>query len=147
VLSFRSSHSTRDSLCSHLMVSNLSQMRMPAECMNRAWIIFSGTICIQGIGSPLGILLAVISTSMFGMTVWCYTTACFTDPGCPANSVNQDNTLGYSTLPQHANNPPTFTSVTVKDDGQERYCQKCRCKKPDRTHHCRSCGRCILSMR
>lgn len=35
---------------------------------------------------------------------------------------------------------------TVKRDGKMRYCQKCKFEKPDRTHHCSSCNRCILKM-
>ncbi|XP_022902148.1 palmitoyltransferase ZDHHC2 isoform X2 [Onthophagus taurus] len=30
--------------------------------------------------------------------------------------------------------------------GSVRYCEKCRLVKPDRTHHCSVCGRCILKM-
>ncbi|KAI1319771.1 palmitoyltransferase for Vac8p [Mortierella claussenii] len=35
---------------------------------------------------------------------------------------------------------------TVKRDGKMRYCQKCHFEKPDRTHHCSSCKRCVLKM-
>lgn len=31
-------------------------------------------------------------------------------------------------------------------DGRARYCQKCNYAKPDRTHHCSICRRCILKM-
>lgn len=37
-------------------------------------------------------------------------------------------------------------TVEAKYDGTARYCQKCQCYKPDRTHHCRHCGYCILRM-
>ncbi|KAJ1952001.1 palmitoyltransferase for Vac8p [Dipsacomyces acuminosporus] len=37
-------------------------------------------------------------------------------------------------------------SITVKDNGQPRFCLKCNAPKPDRTHHCSICGRCILKM-
>jgi hypothetical protein len=37
-------------------------------------------------------------------------------------------------------------AVTVKSDGQERFCKKCQCRKPDRTHHCSSCRTCVLKM-
>ncbi|KAI9590826.1 DHHC palmitoyltransferase-domain-containing protein [Syncephalis fuscata] len=36
--------------------------------------------------------------------------------------------------------------VTVKEDGQRRFCRKCKVEKPDRTHHCSVCGECILKM-
>ncbi|CEP14556.1 hypothetical protein [Parasitella parasitica] len=36
--------------------------------------------------------------------------------------------------------------ITVKRDGNKRYCQKCRLEKFDRTHHCRQCKKCVLKM-
>eukprot|EP00301_Raphidiophrys_heterophryoidea_P023314 c7234_g1_i1.p1 GENE.c7234_g1_i1~~c7234_g1_i1.p1 ORF type:complete len:283 (+),score=80.70 c7234_g1_i1:91-939(+) len=37
-------------------------------------------------------------------------------------------------------------TVEQKSDGTRRYCNKCQLYKPDRTHHCRVCGRCNLKM-
>lgn len=42
--------------------------------------------------------------------------------------------------------PQVFNNVTAKDNGEMRFCSKCNCWKPDRTHHCSSCKRCILRM-
>lgn len=45
--------------------------------------------------------------------------------------------------------PPDFLSrrsVTLKRDGRFRLCRTCRVWKPDRTHHCSSCNRCVLKM-
>lgn len=42
--------------------------------------------------------------------------------------------------------PAVFNNVTAKDNGEMRFCSKCNCWKPDRTHHCRSCKKCILRM-
>ncbi|KAI6787790.1 zf-DHHC-domain-containing protein [Hortaea werneckii] len=39
-----------------------------------------------------------------------------------------------------------MTMVTAKASGQPRFCKKCACVKPDRTHHCSSCGQCVLKM-
>ncbi len=39
-----------------------------------------------------------------------------------------------------------LNSIMAKDNGKPRYCHKCRCWKPDRTHHCSSCGKCVLLM-
>lgn len=36
--------------------------------------------------------------------------------------------------------------ITVKRDGNKRYCQKCKLEKFDRTHHCRQCKKCVLKM-
>jgi DHHC palmitoyltransferase len=54
---------------------------------------------------------------------------------------SEDN--GYSYLPQYN---PTHTTLQVKNDGRARFCQKCSYAKPDRTHHCSICRRCILKM-
>lgn len=71
---------------------------------------------------------------------WSYTTAVFTKPG---STTNQD---GYGLLPTSHSHPPA-SSLTVKSsNGQMRYCKKCQARKPDRTHHCSSCGRCVLKM-
>jgi len=72
------------------------------------------------------------------MLNWSYTTAVFTDPGSTTN--NQ----GYSTLPTHA--PANPASVTVKANGEMRFCKKCQARKPDRAHHCSTCRRCVLKM-
>lgn len=36
--------------------------------------------------------------------------------------------------------------VERKLDGRTRFCKKCNCYKPDRTHHCRKLGTCVLQM-
>lgn len=36
--------------------------------------------------------------------------------------------------------------VQVKSDGRPRNCRKCGVWKPDRAHHCSSCGHCVLKM-
>lgn len=37
-------------------------------------------------------------------------------------------------------------AVMVKNSGGYRLCSKCNVWKPDRCHHCSSCGRCVLKM-
>merc|ERR1719178_550177 len=36
--------------------------------------------------------------------------------------------------------------IEKKLDGSGRWCRKCIKVKPDRTHHCRVCNRCVLKM-
>lgn len=36
--------------------------------------------------------------------------------------------------------------LQVKNTGEKRWCNKCNCEKPDRAHHCSSCGICVLRM-
>ncbi|PVI05269.1 palmitoyltransferas-like protein PFA3 [Periconia macrospinosa] len=85
--------------------------------------------------SSLGIFLYL-------MLNWSYTTAVFTDPGSPLNLNN-----GYTHLPMQEEGGPQYTSFTVKTStGDLRYCKKCQTKKPDRSHHCSTCKRCVLKM-
>lgn len=36
--------------------------------------------------------------------------------------------------------------LQVKNSGGRRWCNKCACEKPDRAHHCSTCGVCVLRM-
>jgi len=94
------------------------------------------------LASTVGILLYLLANAS-------YTIAVFTDPGSPLNSPSISNSTGYSSLPTHepTQQPnPTYTSLTAKSSGKPRYCKKCQCLKPDRSHHCSTCGRCVLKM-
>lgn len=44
---------------------------------------------------------------------------------------------------------PTYDSGTLqaKENGKPRFCRKCNVPKPDRAHHCSTCGFCILKVR
>ncbi|EMD90620.1 hypothetical protein COCC4DRAFT_186615 [Bipolaris maydis ATCC 48331] len=76
------------------------------------------------------------------MLNWSYTTAVFTDPGSPLNIKD-----GYSHLPSQEGGDMHYTSFTVKaSTGELRFCNKCQTKKPDRSHHCSTCKRCVLKM-
>ncbi|XP_071088527.1 palmitoyltransferase ZDHHC20-B-like isoform X3 [Haliotis cracherodii] len=46
-------------------------------------------------------------------------------------------------LKQFARNLPILNRTM---SGCPRYCEKCRCIKPDRCHHCSVCSRCVLKM-
>ncbi|GFF83693.1 DHHC zinc finger membrane protein [Aspergillus udagawae] len=85
--------------------------------------------------SILGILLYICLNAS-------YTVAVFTDPGSPLTTgVGRHQ---YSALP--VTELPEFTAYTVSSTGGSRYCKKCQCPKPDRTHHCSTCKRCVLKM-
>ncbi|CAK7269688.1 palmitoyltransferase for Vac8p [Sporothrix epigloea] len=104
---------------------------------------FAGPWC-----APVGIVLYV-------MMMWSYTAAVFTTPGSTTND------QGYSTVPTNNGSPfngladhqaaslasaAAASSLTVKSNGEIRYCKKCQARKPDRAHHCSTCRRCILKM-
>lgn len=93
--------------------------------------------CVAGTLSSLtGIILYILLN-------WAYTTAVFTDPGFP---LGPNTSSGYSSLPTTEPVHHDATSFTVKSTGESRYCKKCKARKPDRAHHCSTCGRCVLKM-
>ncbi|KAH8881640.1 palmitoyltransferase PFA3 [Thozetella sp. PMI_491] len=89
---------------------------------------------VTWLGPPAG----VVGFALFLLLNWSYTVAVFTPPGSTTN----DN--GYATLPTHT--PAPVSSLTVKANGEIRFCKKCQARKPDRAHHCSTCRRCVLKM-
>lgn len=84
-----------------------------------------------------------------------YTIAVFTDPGSPSDprsdAAGRRKGGGYEGLPTYEDDeepeiPQGMSTVTAKQSGKPRYCKKCRCVKPDRSHHCSTCGKCVLKM-
>jgi len=88
---------------------------------------------ISGSGS------SVLGVALYILLNWSYTTAVFTSPGTTTSS------MGYSSLPTHAT-PNTPAGLTVKANGEMRFCKKCQARKPDRAHHCSTCRTCVLKM-
>lgn len=102
-------------------------------------------------------------TSLLGVILYLllnvsYTVAVFTDPGSPLNGPAATSGGGrggkYSILPTSEPSydvngnalPGDVQTVTVSSSGDARYCKKCQTPKPDRTHHCSTCKRCVLKM-
>ena len=78
-----------------------------------------------------------------------YTVAVFTDPGSPLKARKDDSKGGkYSVLPtsEPSAGMRSLDTITVSSTGGARYCKKCQVPKPDRTHHCSTCKRCVLKM-
>ena len=94
-----------------------------------------------------GTLLLLSSLILYGLLNWCYTVAVFTDPGSPVTPISGPSFSrhNYSHLPT-VEPPRDSDSITVKSTGGQRFCKKCQTKKPDRAHHCSTCGRCVLKM-
>ena len=93
--------------------------------------------------------LSLLGVLMYIMLNTSYTVAVFTDPGSPLKSSKKDTRGGkYSVLPT---TEPTIDMrdvdmITVSSTGGARYCKKCQVPKPDRTHHCSTCKRCVFKM-
>jgi palmitoyltransferase ZDHHC2/15/20 len=99
-------------------------------------------MCLSYADSKIkGYLYLFLGAALYLLLNWSYTTCAFTDPGSPLNSPDEGPRQQYSHLPTHEP-----TSLTVKSDGSVRFCKKCQCRKPDRAHHCSTCGRCVLKM-
>lgn len=89
----------------------------------------------------LGLLSSSAAIVLYILLNWSYSVAVFTDPGSPSKPVAAS---GYAYLPTQELS--SRENLTVKSTGQARFCKKCQAPKPDRTHHCSACGRCVLKM-
>lgn len=110
------------------------------------WAIWveAGLGLSTGLNGWTSTISSVVGIILYLLLNWSYTTAVFTDPGSPLKSSDKS---GYSHLPTHE--PSTHRdapSFTVKSTGESRFCKKCKARKPDRAHHCSTCGRCVLKM-
>lgn len=92
--------------------------------------------------SSAGTVLLLLVTGLYLLLNWSYTVCAFTDPGSPLHPPTRGT---YSELPT-AEPSEAWSSITVKSGGGHRFCKKCQAKKPDRTHHCSTCRRCVLKM-
>ncbi|XP_044765045.1 palmitoyltransferase ZDHHC2 [Coccinella septempunctata] len=93
-----------------------------------------------------------ISLAMF---LWAYWQTVFTDIGrvpqkyripdvCHEQLLRAESAEEqHNILEEYSKNLP---NVNVNINGAVRYCDKCRCIKPDRAHHCSVCGECVLKM-
>lgn len=123
-------------------------------------------VCFYSAQTSLAVYLkAGLVTFLYAMLNISYTIAVFTSPGSPLDPRHDAGSEGfgkkksgggaaYAGIPTYEQDideesaaphgPMTF--VTAKSTGQPRYCKKCHSVKPDRAHHCSSCGRCVLKM-
>ena len=67
------------------------------------------------------------------------------DQPLPATSSNSTRHIGSSGETSRLLRDQ-ISMVMAKRNGQPRFCRKCSKPKPDRTHHCSMCGRCIIRL-
>ena len=76
--------------------------------------------------------------------------AVFTDPGLPSKAHEErfrnNSKMIIPTTEHPRGNGHRYTAFTVNSAGGSRFCRKCNFPKPDRTHHCSTCKRCVLKM-
>jgi len=97
------------------------------------WALYT-CICIcvipwMGLTS-MGVGNIFLFTFFMSMLCRCYYKACKTDPGKPPKEYV----------------PDTEMALVDEYERTNRYCNKCGCHKPPRTHHCSLCNRCVLRM-
>ncbi|KAH9255057.1 hypothetical protein BASA81_006816 [Batrachochytrium salamandrivorans] len=90
----------------------------------------------------------VITSFMFAMFLINFSLTVVTDPGrvpkaFPWDPNQSDPTAQEFFIPTSSQG---LRGVERKLDGRTRFCKKCNCYKPDRTHHCRKLGTCVLQM-
>ncbi|KAJ2357028.1 Palmitoyltransferase zdhhc15 [Coemansia erecta] len=64
------------------------------------------------------------------------------DSDIDIDSSDEESTLTSAQLQQ----TQLIHTMTVKHNGQPRFCLKCNAPKPDRAHHCSTCNVCVLKM-
>lgn len=109
-------------------------------------------------------LTAALGVALYLLANTSYTIAVFTTPGSTLDPRQDWRDRGlltpkrtsYSSLPttEHddddrdaPHSTHSIPTLTAKSStGKPRFCKKCHTTKPDRSHHCSTCGRCVLKM-
>ncbi|CAK9438957.1 uncharacterized protein LODBEIA_P31810 [Lodderomyces beijingensis] len=96
----------------------------------------------------------IATNSLYLLCIYTYFKIIYVGPGSPLDypqlkirNLNAENPYNKHLPLSEA--PPEFMTIhTRKFGGNQgfRFCTKCDCWKPDRTHHCSSSGKCILKM-
>ncbi|GAA99658.1 uncharacterized protein L969DRAFT_94107 [Mixia osmundae IAM 14324] len=90
----------------------------------------------------------IIFCTLWFLAVFSLVKVCKLGPGFVRESDHSSTVAdeeSYSLVPKDALEDRE-TQRMAKADGSRRYCRKCRLHKPDRAHHCRITGACILKM-
>lgn len=97
---------------------------------------------LRGLGSPILFTTHLLVTYTLTSMAFCSLIVCIArDPGpvtldeAAAAAGDEDMELTEALMP-----PPEYTTNGT------RWCRKCWAPKPERTHHCSICGRCVLKM-
>lgn len=101
----------------------------------------------------------VMTMLLAGMLAWSFISAALTDPGrvprrWPWDPKMADPTPNMEGMFEEASGSSRSQLLSVtrtrglerKRDGRTRFCKKCNVYKPDRAHHCKKLGRCVLEM-
>ena len=95
--------------------------------LNTASLVFpNNSILFAAENDPIAFALLSVFHIFFFLLLWSFCQSMLTDPG----------------------QVPTFWGFHLGDaeSKRRRYCLMCNIFKPERCHHCSSCGRCVLNM-
>eukprot|EP00928_Gymnodinium_smaydae_P080183 TRINITY_DN63932_c0_g1_i1.p1 TRINITY_DN63932_c0_g1~~TRINITY_DN63932_c0_g1_i1.p1 ORF type:complete len:326 (-),score=48.51 TRINITY_DN63932_c0_g1_i1:16-993(-) len=101
----------------------------PEEC-------FSATGPFRDMVGCRAVWQAFISQSLTMMYMICYVRSILVAPGTVSDPKWRMGTAS----------PPPVEAFEFKGSGRRRFCKWCYVYKPDRCHHCRLCGTCVLKM-
>jgi len=96
----------------------------------------------------LGTLLLALFHFIYANVLINYAVLVLADPGGVPDDwrADPDDVTEMQRRPQTTDFVHSHLMRERTYDGLLRYCQKCRAYKPDRTHHCSVCRRCITRM-
>lgn len=142
-----------------------------AACAMIGTLIYLWWVYVFRTGSPMAFKIAV--SILITLTLWSYVACAFTDPGTPQCQEWQDwektsGKNGADTEKAKAKKPApkkdeelTEEEKKARDEeekkkreekkvwakaGEVTYCDKCERFRPERAHHCKRCGVCVLRM-
>jgi len=123
-----------------------------------AWSYFAYVIemCFNMVESmPKKIVYLVLYHIFIAMFMWSYAMTIFTkaasvpkqfflEPSTAERLENEESEEQQRQILKNAAQNLPVENRTIS--GCIRYCEKCKCVKPDRAHHCSVCGTCVLKM-
>lgn len=93
--------------------------------------------------------LAVFS-ALAVVVVYCFVRSALMDPGSIPDEIEWERGAASSAEapdgPRRGSGSSRGSLTEFKRSGQQRHCKWCLRFKPDRCHHCRICGKCVLRM-
>jgi len=104
---------------------------------------------------PKKVIYLVIYHLLVILFLWSYGRTIFTASVVPprqffVNEIESENISSVQTIDERRAllvrlaRQSTLPLLTRHFDGSIRYCFACQCMKPDRSHHCSVCGKCVL---
>lgn len=121
-----------------------------------AYYAYIVELCVYNVGELAKKVIYIFLFHVFLlMFLWAYGMTVFTKPARPTDEfylnqtdiyqleIAQNDTATKMIIEKKAKQLPILTRTNTL---QARYCDKCKCIKPDRAHHCGTCHQCVLKM-